>query len=274
MKFGNQTSWMLALAIVAMPLAAKAQYTFIDLNPSGFDGSMAFGISGSQQVGFGGGPGGYHALLWSGTAASAADLNPSGFTYASANGISGSQQVGYGNGPSTGGNSHALLWSGTAASAVDLNPSGYDSSAASGISGGQQVGAGWMGGGPSHALLWYGTAASAVDLNPSGFFASYALGISGSQQVGYGVTNGVRRALLWSGTAASAVDLQNFLSSDYTSSQAQGIDANGNIVGSALNSSTGQWDAILWVAIPEPSTFALAGLGAAALFILRRHKRV
>jgi hypothetical protein len=128
-------------------------------------------------------------------------------------------------------------------------------------------------GGNSHALLWSSTAASVVDLNPSGFISSYANGTSGGQQVGYGTTGGNYHALLWSGTAASAVDLQSFLPSDYTQSLAEGVDANGNIVGYAFNSSTGQYDAMLWVAVPEPSTFALAGLGAAALFILRRHKR-
>ncbi len=68
-----------------------------------------------------------HALLWSGTAASAVDLNPSGIDLVYAYGISGGQQVGSGYGSATGGIIyHALLWSGTAASAVDLNPSGFD----------------------------------------------------------------------------------------------------------------------------------------------------
>ncbi len=237
MKSRKQTIWMLALAIVAVPLAAEAQYTSIDLTPSGFGGSYGYGISGGQQVGWG----------------------------------------------YTGGNDHALLWSGTADSAVDLNPSGFGASYGNGISGGQQVGCGgyWNTGGyrGSHALLWSGTAASAVDLNPSGFSDSVALGISGSQQVGYGDrADNTEHALLWSGTAASAVDLQSFLSSDYTWSEAQGIDANGNIVGEAWNNSTSQWDAILWVAVPvpEPATVSLLalGLGAAAPFLLRRYKRV
>ena len=112
-----------------------------------------------------------------------------------------------------------------------------------------------------------------IDLAPGGFTSSQASGISGSQQAGYGVTNGLYHALLWSGTAASVVDLQSFLSTNYFDSVAYGIDANGNIVGSAYNLSTGQDDAILWVVVPEPSTFALAGLGAVALLGSRRLRR-
>src|SRR5664280_2450600 len=113
MKSRKQTIWMLALAIVAVPLTAEAQYTFIDLNPSGFDYSYGQGISGSQQVGYGTltSGGNNHALLWSGTAASAVDLHPSGFSSSLAEGISGSQQVGYGT-LTSGGADGALLWSG------------------------------------------------------------------------------------------------------------------------------------------------------------------
>ncbi|MEY2430110.1 MAG: hypothetical protein QOJ40_2995, partial [Verrucomicrobiota bacterium] len=120
--------------------------------------------------------------------------------------------------------------------------------------GSQQVGAGYgsASGGYYHALLWSGTAGSAVDLHPSGFDNSYALGISGSQQVGYGYTSGViQHALLWSGTAESVVDLGSFLSSDYADSIAQGIDADGNVIGYATYIATGTPHAILWRVVPE-----------------------
>jgi hypothetical protein len=363
MKLTKQSIWILALALLAVPLATEAQtYTFIDLNPSGYNYSVATGIYGSQQVGSGDNhallwsgaadsavdlhPSGYdssyatgvygsqqvgqgigtngdtHALLWSGTAASAVDLHPSGYNYSVATGIYGSQQVGYGN-PTNGG-THALLWSGTAASAVDLHPSGYGSSSATGIYGSQQVGYGNPTNAGQHALLWSGTAASAVDLHPPAlpgefippWFVTFALGISGSQQVGYGYgprtfgldcallwsgtadslvmlspagyyksralgTSGSQQvgygnnefndhALLWSGTRDSVVVLHNFLSSNYTDSHAYSIDANGKIVGDAYNSSTGNWDAILWVLVPEPATVWLLALGLGVLLLGRR----
>ena len=223
----------------------------VDLTPSGFNASSAVAISGTQQVGDGYGPatGSYdHALLWSGTAASAVDLNPSGFTlhcdWTLALGTNGTQQVGYGQ--VTDGYVNALLWSGTAASAVDLNPSGFTSLTAKAISGTQQVGSAG-----NHAFLWSGTAASAVDLNPSGFTSSSADGTNGTQQVGCGTAPGGQQdPLVWSGTAQSAVDLSQFLPSGLTSSNAVGIDAQGDIVGSA-NDASGHTHAIIWEPVPE-----------------------
>lgn len=187
---------------------AAADFTFINLNPTGFVFSEAVGAFGGQQVGFGFGGatgGANHALLWSGSGAGVVDLNPTGFSMSDAFAIAGGQQVGSGMQLTTLA-THALLWTGTAASAVDLNPSGFTFSTALGTSGSQQGGSG--GGPPTgflpHALLWTGTASSAVDLNPPGFFSSEIRGVSGGQQVGIG---NFTRAMLWTGTAASAVDL-------------------------------------------------------------------
>src|SRR5438876_294648 len=90
-----------AATFLALPLASQAAvYFYTDLNPSGPGAySLGWGISGSQQAGEGAGSetgGGFHALLWSGTASSVVDLNPSGFDGSAAYGISGSQQVGFG----------------------------------------------------------------------------------------------------------------------------------------------------------------------------------
>jgi uncharacterized membrane protein len=99
-----------------------------------------------------------HALLWSGTAASAVDLTPVGFSATEALGVAGGQQVGEGVGPATGGENHALLWSGTAASVVDLHaflPPGFRSSQALGIdSSGNIVGTAVDSSGVEHPFLW------------------------------------------------------------------------------------------------------------------------
>ncbi|MGA2070720.1 MAG: PEP-CTERM sorting domain-containing protein [Sedimentisphaerales bacterium] len=254
-----------SVAVLALLLTSQAwgiTYTAIDLTPGGglFDSSYGRGISGTQQVGNGGGLAfpnhGTHALLWNGSAASYVDLNPSGFSsgfsVSYARGISGTQQVGDGHGPATGAGSpeHALLWNGSAASYVDLNPSGFLSSHAYGTNGTYQVGNGQ---GPAggynneHALLWNGSAASCVDLNPGGFSASYGRGISGSQQVGYGTAaNGNTHALLWTGTPESYVDLNP---GGFTTSYAYGI--NGAYqAGYGSGSATGGKDhALLWEGI-------------------------
>jgi hypothetical protein len=206
--FGKK--WIVGLAAVVLAVSTAAQlwgavYRAIDLGPSGFYDSMAFGVDGAVQVGYGDTLpiGGAHALMWSGTADSYVDLNPSGFDWSIANSVSGAQQVGRGEGAATGGTWHALLWSGNAASYVDLNPSGYERSMAFGTNGTQQVGeATYTEEGTIHALLWSGTAASAVDLHellPSGFVSSTARAIDDQGNiVGIAHTNtGGARAILW-----------------------------------------------------------------------------
>ncbi len=189
----------------------------VNLNPGNMTVSAAFGSDGSEQVGDGQGTGtgnDEHALIWSGTAASALDLNPtnlSGISNSDADAVSGNQQVGSGSGTGTGNNFHALLWNGTANSAVDLNPAGITNSIALGTNGTQQVGYtfGSESGNNDRANMWTGTADSAVELNPANFTASQALGISpsGTQEVGWGRESTAEHAMIWSGTADSAVDL-------------------------------------------------------------------
>ena len=175
-----------------------------------------------------------HAILWSGTAASAVDLAPTNLVAlvnSVAYGISnnGSQQVGYGSGVTPG--NHALLWTGSAGSAIDLSPSnltGFLDSTAYATDGIHQVGSGdgTGTGGNAHALLWSGAANTAVDLNPTlltGITSSTAKGVSGNQEVGFGSgtgTNGANHAFLWLGTADSAIDLNPTNLGTVTSSQA------------------------------------------------------
>jgi len=239
----------------------------VDLNPTNLPGfstsSLAFGNSGSQQVGYGYGTAGADALLWNGTADSAVDLNPAsvleGVSSSRAFGTDGIQQVGSGVFQSSPRQSspiiHAFLWTGTAASVVDLDPtslSGIQESEAYAINGSQQVGRGWEEGEPefpTHALLWSATAASAVDLNPTdltGITSSSALGTDGTQQVGYGDTvTGYTHSLLWNGTAASAVDLNPTDLSGITYSVA--LSTNGiQQVGWGFASSLSNDEALLW----------------------------
>ena len=101
--------------------------SFIDLHSSKFISTVAYGILGGQQVGYGymqlsGAHGSTiyvnHALLWSGSASTMVDLHPAGYSHSFARGLNVSKQVGYGY---TGSTYHALVWSGTAASVVDLH---------------------------------------------------------------------------------------------------------------------------------------------------------
>lgn len=243
----------------------------------------AVGISpnGAQQVGYSGGVFGGHATLWNGTAASAVDLTPTNLTPldpSAAVATNGAKQVG--NGSDAAFRSHALMWSGTASSAVDLDPTNLpalSASAAMGISpsGSQQVGYGILliaNDQFEHALLWNGSADSAVDLNPAGFASSFAVATNDSVQVGFASATSIGdhdHAFLWTGTCASAVDLSALLPFSSTASDANFIDAQGNIFGTATDLN-GNLHAVEWTPVPEPAAVTLIGLAALTLF--RRRK--
>ena len=102
---------LILVVFMAATSVAAPSYTVTILHPlTGFDSSEAWGVSGGQQVGHGGGDAtgcSIHALLWSGTAASIIDLHsylPVGYTSSFAYGIdSAGNVVGIAD-------SHAVMW--------------------------------------------------------------------------------------------------------------------------------------------------------------------
>ena len=70
----------------------------MDLNPSGYAGSVAIGVLGDNIVGTAAltGNNDQHATLWTGSSHSPADLHPAGFADSAAFGISADSQVGTG----------------------------------------------------------------------------------------------------------------------------------------------------------------------------------
>lgn len=107
------------------------------------NGTEALGISGNEQVGYGGlAPVNNaqinHALLWHGSANSVVDLNPSGYVQSEATATNGSQEIGYAIDQQVlpdgfvDNLQHAIEWDGSANSYLDLNqflPSGTTSDA-------------------------------------------------------------------------------------------------------------------------------------------------
>lgn len=246
--------------------------SFVDLNPTGWNTSAASGVGGGQQVGVanqqrvcgekkgGCGSGTYtvfQPFLWTGSAASAVNLTPFGLGFGAgrAYGTDGVQQVGVAYkvvGFGAYSTPNAMLWSGTAESAVNLNPPNSGESTAYAVAGGQQVGYAYS---FQHAMLWTGSAASAVDLHPAGYESSQARATNGVQQAGFGwfpspAQVNRQHALVWSGSAASVVDLNQFMPLGFTQAAASGIDAAGNVVGSATYVSangTASTHAVMWV---------------------------
>ena len=172
-----------------------------------FQYSKALGVRGGQQVGYAstvpypyGDTFAYqsgHAILWTGTAASAVDLHPVGYVGSQALATNGTQQGGWVTNTLPPTSQHAALWSGTPGTFVDLHPIGYNDSRITALTATQQVGDGWVG----------------------------PMGAPGS----------VRHALVWSGTPDSVVDLNQFLPLGYLHAVATGVDALGNVVGYAYN---------------------------------------
>lgn len=228
-----------------------------DLN-DGFASSEALGVSATQQVGnanFGTPP---QAVLWSGPVLSHILIHPAGASASFANGISGGQQVGY---VSFGSDAHAVIWSGSSNSCVDLHPAGATRSEGNATTGLQQAGTVWTQEGNPHAALWSGNADSFVDLNPAGASGSGASAIYGAEQAGYAQVGGRNHAALWVGSSESFLNLHLALGTNYTDSQATGIDKVGSItqvVGYATTTA-GAIHAIMWT-ISRPPTLALTSI--------------
>ncbi len=226
----------------------------VDLQPSGFLTSDAYGANGGEQVGIGYlGRFSSHALLWHGSADSYIDLHPSGYLTSGAWATNGKQQVGRAVPPGiygvTGG--HAILWNGSAEDYVDLNPPGFRESSARALTDTQQVG---YGGKEEmsdfHALLWSGTPGSYVDLNPDWLEGSSAWAVCGDQQVGSGGLavspddDIVPQAILWTGTAQSAVNLNP---AGFVASSASGTNGIVQVGSGAIHGLDGSANhALLW----------------------------
>jgi hypothetical protein len=253
---------------------------------TGFTNSFVNSTNGSSQVGYGTGPvsGGDgiigHALLWTGSGASAIDLNPTnltGITKSVAYAVSGNVQVGYGGGSAAGGvnGSHAMLWHGDPGTAVDLHPtslSGYDNSVAYATDGVYEVGQaiGSVTNAHQHAMMWKGSADTAVDLSPTNlpqFNISIALGVGGGEEVGYGAhSTGSQpaHALLWMGGSMDAIDLNPTDLSGLSSSQA--LATNGlEQVGFAFRTASSWSDALLWNGSGSTTIDLATGLPAGTL---------
>ena len=79
------------------PEIAAATFRAIELTSSDFSMHTAWGIKGTQIVGYGSDSfpeGNYHALLWNGASSSAIDLHPSDYTLSLARCVAGDHQGG------------------------------------------------------------------------------------------------------------------------------------------------------------------------------------
>jgi hypothetical protein len=224
--------------------------TLVSLHQSGWEASDARAVHGGEQGGVVlTATGGVEATLWSGTAASARSLHPGGFDDLSAiTGMAAGVQVGGMDilSPERQYFSHALWWAGSAASVVDLHPAEARSSFLLGTDGAQHAGY-VIRDGVRGAALWTGTTPAPVSLHAAGALESEARGVAAGTAVGYSIgEDGIPRARAWRGSADGAIDLHAQLPPGFLYSFANGIDGEGNVVGSAYEEATGYWRAVLW----------------------------
>jgi probable HAF family extracellular repeat protein len=215
-----------------------------------------------------------HAFSYSGGTMS--DLSTLGGSYSSACGINSLGQI-VGASTTASGQEDAFLYSGGTMEVLGAIPGSW--CLAYGVNSSGEA-AGWGSvSGTIHALLYSGGGGGMTDLGTlTGGDASWAYGINNSDQiVGYGtIADGSDHAFLYSG--GSMLDLNDLIpsGSSWTLQAAHGINDSGDICGEGISPS-GYTHAFLLTLqnqnIPEPSTFALVGVGLALLVARRRRKQ-
>lgn len=237
--------------------------------PAGFMSSQALSTDGTMVVGQYVMPakrgdvataGDTHAFIYNSATGQFTDLYNGNPTIAY--GVSGNQQVGI----ELKGNYEARLWNGNPKAPIVLHPAGAESSSANATDGVHQVGSvGYLvqkAGEANkkgirirydYATIWSGGAASLQYLS-SGYPNSFAMAVNGDYVAGHGIvtdvrgTRGAQHALGWTNPLEPAIDLHSLLPANYTQSWARAVDANGNFVGYAVDSSFAA-HAIMWVRV-------------------------
>lgn len=231
-------------------------------NCSATDGNQAVGgvypieFDGTTPV-----PGKSVAMLWDLTNGTAVELSRQGKAFVAV-GVGNGYQVGY---ELRNFVPEARMWAGSSGSMVSLHPSRMDASAALATDGVRQVG--YTGSERvvfgerrrgrrrvrfDYACVWTGSAENYFFLDPGLYGMTNANGIKGDTISGYGsitsrtgVSSGYH-ALAWVGPTYAIQELHTYLPAGFVSSQATGVDAQGNVCGWARTSGS-QVHAIIWL---------------------------
>jgi len=252
-QFGSVYDGVSQWAIPAMWSGSAA--SFVNMSPAVSSGGWILGCDGTRQVGTNILGNLFHAGLWSGTPQSFVDINPTGYLESEANDIHG-DLVGGDVVTSTG--IFAFEWNLATHTTRNLNPNGVLSSKIFGTDGHQH--AGYTDNGINtfspHAGVWDVTSGLFTDLHPAGSLISIAYDVHNGTQVGVSfVGPGTVHAVTWNSTPESVLDLNQFLPAGTPSSEAYGIDENGNIIGDAI---VAHPEPVMWIPLhqnPPPYQF-------------------
>jgi probable HAF family extracellular repeat protein len=262
---------LLCLCFLLFPTAAgAAQYTITDLGALGGNDSRGWGINAAGLVtGYAGVPGtSVNGFLWKPTTPNAPsgamhDLGTLGGSYSWGIGINDGGQIAGVSGTTDDVADHATLWtptapSGTSGTLHDLGTLGGTSSQATGInSGGQLTGyADRPGDVSSHAIVWnpssIGSEAGTMsDIGSLGGTNSFGWDINASGQItGNSDTtdDAATHPFLWNPTTANGVSgaMHDLGTLGGSSGDASGINASGQVAGSANTIGDVAWHAFVW----------------------------
>lgn len=236
---------------------------YTTLNVPSSSETQAYGTDGNNVIGFFNSSGGGFGFLYNGS--SYTTLNdPSGVNGTVPTGISGGNVVGtywYDGGSGAGG----FLYNIGTSSYTALNVPSSVQTFAFGIDGNRIVGTYYWGGGYS-GFLYDGSSYTPLN-DPLGVRGTYAFGISGNSIVGYYEDKSdIAHGFLYNISTGSYTTLDDSLGVGGTT--ARGI--SGNTIVGFYYDSNGKIHGFEATPMPEPSTLALAGLGAVGMFALRR----
>jgi hypothetical protein len=242
--------------------------TWTTLNVPGASDTQAFGIDGNSIVGwYINSTGLFHGFLYNGTSWTTLDMpGATGGTYPMdvvGSDIVGEYTLGPGNDLSS--DRHGFLYNGTSWTALDMPGAAWTD--AVGTDGSSIVGVFQDGTGTDHGFLYNGTLWTTLDM--PGATWTGASGINGNNIVGtYSDALGNRHGFLYDGNTWTTIDKPGAANTELN-----GIQGN-RIVGCSYSSPNSSIDGFIYTT-PEPSTFALLGVGAIGLagYGLRRRRQ-
>jgi len=294
-----------ALLLLASAVNMQAQYNYTSFTVPGATSTYIYGISGNDLTGVYYVPSGPYSFLYDGSTYTTLDVPGSQPISTVANGVSGNNVVGYyddgtenqgflydgstyttltvpgsiqtfargvdgnnvvGNYVDSMGNDQSFLYDGTGYTTLNVPGAQAGSTVAQGISGNDIVGYYNDSLGNTYGFLYDGSSYTTISV-PGSVQITYANAISGNDILGSYYDGSTFHDYLYDGSTYTTISVPGAIVTQVT-----GI-SDGTIAG-WYQTPEGDTLGFLATPVPEPSVWALAGLGAVVLWRRRRLKRL